>query len=398
MAEYDVPAEEITGTIQDAVASGTISGAVADSILNLVQPGTSAVVDDYVPGEAVAANTTILNVPAGTNLTEAPAGGQAIIMAEGTSANVVFGADSPTDTLVLGSGGGSDVVFDGDKNVSIQLTGGEGDSVTTGTGDDVIVIDGGSAHVTMLGGNNQVTFSGGQATINAADGNDRIMLTEGAAGDVTIDSGDGFDALSLVSNRSEHDFIVNPDGTITMHSDVAATMTNVNLVAFDVNGDNQITAADQVTVLADTHNEALVAKLYKVALGREPIDGADGWGNSTLGGIDWWFTQYNPDASAEQLAKDFLGAKLQGQDITEFQQKYNGMSNGDFVQTLFNNLNSGSAAPTDTVNGQNAAWYAQQLDAGLTTREDVAFQIASSNEAVQILGIDGTDYVIDYGA
>lgn len=400
-ASYTQSASQIKDNI--IADSSGISAATAQAILNLLPQDQEAQVDitTYAPNEPLNPDTVVLTVPTGTNLETDPGVGEAIIMSSGTQAQVTFGAESQVKAMVVGDAGGSNVVFANDNNVAVTLTGGEKDSVSTGGGDDSIQFMGGSATINTGAGNDEVTLlNGGTADVRGGDGHMNVWLAPNSPVAATVDGGDGFDRVSIATDRSAHSFKLTEDGKIQMHSDQPVTMTNVNLVLFDTDGDGQVSDLDQVTVLAEDANDSLVAKLYKVALDREPIDGADGWdgtGTPQLGGIAWWTTEYqklHPDASAEQLAKDFLGARL-ADGSTEFGNLYANMSNAEFAQALFNNLNEGSANPVAAVNQMTAEQYAQQLDAGLISREDVAFQVANSQEAVQILGIDDIQYVID---
>lgn len=390
MASYeDAAATVISGEIVGF--SSTLSASTQDAIKALLNEQGEAVVQDY-KASGMDESVQIVNVPAGSTLDQDPGVGKAIIMEAGTSANVTFGADSTVETLVLGDGG-SKVAFEGDKDITVELTGGK-DSVSTGGGDDTLTIKGGDASVNTGEGDDVVTIQGvGKAQVTGGSG-DMVINLQTNQGTATIEAGDGFDRLNIAEGRHAHEFVFK-DGKIVMHSENAITMSGVQVVSFDNNNDGQIDGRDNITILAENDRDSLVAKLYKVALGREAIDGADGFGNSTLGGINWWMNEFEKgetDGSIEHLVRSFLNCD-------EFNNLYGNMdSQTEYVEALFKNLGDN----IQTVNGKTAAEYAAAIDAGIMDRVTVAWNIAESKEAVDILGVkdpilglDGIQYVID---
>ena len=333
-------------------------------------------------GGTVSEGTHVVQVDSSVQLTEDPGAPVIIMNADAQGANVTFSAESKVETVVLG-GGDNTVTFQGDKGVTVE-TGGGNDSVSTGAGADQLVLKGGDVTVNTGDGNDSVILQGeGSANITGGDGDMVIALQTGSA-TATIDAGDGFDQLTVGEARSAHSFAFDAaTGTFVMHSENAINMKGVQVVTFDTDNDGKITGTDNITILAENANDSLVAKLYKVALGREAIDGEDGWGNSTLGGINWWMNQFErgeTDGTVEHLVRSFLNCD-------EFHSKYDGMSNADYVNTLFSNLGLNDAAL--------AAGYLEKLEAGSMAREDVAWALADSDEATQIMGLDGDNYVIE---
>lgn len=389
MASYEQAA---TTVIEDIANNAVISGATSTAIMGIIEsvaqgdPDAKITMAEFT-GEKAPEGTAIVTVGSGVELTQDP-GGQAVIMSADTKADVVFAADSEVTTLVMGGAGDSKVVFETDKAVTVELGGGQNDSVATGSGNDEISFNGGSATVNTGEGNDKVLIQGeGEATVIGGSG-DMVITLNTASAAVTIDAGDGFDELTLNDHRDAHQFsFIN--GVFQMHSENPVTMTNVNAVTFDVDGVNGLSLGDQVTVLATDAADSMVAKLYKVALGREPIDFQSGqFTDGNLGGLNWWFTQFDAqtdDHSIEHLVRSFLNCD-------EFHNLYDGKSNAEYVADLFTNLGADPAAAVG--NGTAAEWIAQ-LDAGNVDRYYVAQQIAGSNEAVQILGINGEQYVID---
>ncbi|WP_299395917.1 hypothetical protein [uncultured Desulfovibrio sp.] len=305
-------------------------------------------------------------------------GAQVVVMEGNTSANVNFAADSAISAMVLGSGN-NNVTFAADKNISVETTGGESTIATAG-GNDQIVLKAGNATVNTGEGNDTVLLQGdGQSHITGGSGNMTVKLDTNV-GVATIDAGDGFDQLTLQDSRAAHSFTIE-NGNVVMHSDNAITMKGVQVVTFDTNKDGVITADDSITVIAENAHDSLVATLYKVALGREAIDGADGWDNSTLGGLNWWMNEFEKgatDGSTEHLVRSFLNCD-------EFHQKYDGMGNADYVNTLISNAG---------ISVDGAAWIAA-LESGELDREQVAYEVATNEQTVQLLGSNGENYIIE---
>lgn len=382
MAQYEQAANEVLSNLTGETSE--LSDGVKSAIEALVSASTASgaqtvKVQVYDGNTPVSEDTQIVQVQAGTQLTQDP-GAPVVIMDAGSSANVTFGADSRVETVVLGDGGGN-VTFEGSRNVTVETTGGSA-SVTTGAGDDHVVVKAGDVTVHTGEGQDSVTLQGdARAQISGGTGDTTINL-ETDVGTATIDAGDGFDRLHVREGRHAHHFEFR-DGRFHMHSENAISMTGVQVVSFDKDGDGDIDNADNIAILAANANDSLVGKLYKIALGREAIDGADGWGGSSLGGVNWWMNEFEKgetDGTTEHLVRSFLNCD-------EFHQKYDGMSNQEYVATLLENL--GHEDPN------YVAQITQQLDAGTIDREQVAWDLAASDIATQILGINGENYVIE---
>lgn len=355
MPSYEASVGDVLGSLTGP--SSGLSEATQSAITALLAGmGTSVAV--------LATTDAISSADASTNAT-------VITQTGDVSANVRFGADSPVQVMTVGSGGNSNVTFTTNNDVIVVLTGGEGDSVTTAAGKD------------------NVTFAGGSATIDTGLGNDEIVISRDAEGSASIDAGDGFDTVRMVGERRDDHHFSFRNGKFFMNSDAELQMDNVNIVAFDTSGDGQ---ADSITVLATSAGDALVARLYQVALGRGGLDQANGTNGLTgdaavtgqLGGIAFWTDVYNADANLQQTVRAFCNCD-------EFHAKYDNMTDLQYVQTLFNNLGGN----VNAVNGMTAAELAQTINGSMDARYEIAGLIASSDQAIQILGADGTGYVID---
>lgn len=403
MASYETSAADVTIAIDDALAAGAISGATAAAIKDIVD-------------QLEASGQTVAVDAATTDITDAAAvTAPVVMMAADTSANVTFGADSPVKAMIVGGAGDSNVVFETSDDVSVQLQGGTGDSVATGAGDDSITFTGGTATINTGEGDDQVILQGGtdggHATIQGGSGNMVIDIQADLAADgvtASIDAGDGFDAVSLNQGKAGHFFeFMNGvfrlvKNAINAHDDDMAVaagradnggidMVNVNVVQF-TDGDT----IKDITILADTQGEAMVGRLYAVALGRQAIDhdGANGTGGTNLNGLDFWIDTFgagNADADLDHLAKSLVNCQ-------EFNDKYGAMSEQDFANAMFANLNAIAADGATTitqVNGMTAADYATQIANGTLSMQDAAIAIANSAEAVKVMGMDGSQYIID---
>lgn len=370
MASYD-NAAGIGQIITDSVAAGGLSAATAEAIQSLLTE----------LGNTAKADNVTTNI---TNANQIAADAQIVIMDKDTSANVTFDANSNVQAMVVGGAGNSQVVFDTAKDVTVQLGGGENDSVSTGAGDDTITFAGGSATIDTGAGNDVVVLQGeGNAHVTGGAGDMVIDIqTDSAA--ATIDAGTGFDRVNIVDSILNHVFqFIN--GRFQMHSEQPITMDNVNVVTF---GDGD--GINAMTVLADSQADAMVASLYKIALGRYGIDNGQ-TDDQIMGGIKFWTEEFDQGQGAEGLQHtvySFLNCD-------EFHSKYDNMSATEYVQALFNNLGAANNSTITTIDGMSVADWAARIEEGNPeSMYQVAWDIASSQQAVNILGQDGVNYYV----
>jgi len=165
MASYDQAAAEVFSDLSEA----GVSQSTMDAIQKLVESSDSSTIETYTPGGTVSDGVEVVLVT--EDITSPIDGVKAIIMPKGTSANVVFGADSTVENMVL-LGSNNDVAFEGDKDITIEMNGGK-DTVSTGAGEDVFIIKGGEAKINSGGGKDVIHLEGenpGNATVDAGDG------------------------------------------------------------------------------------------------------------------------------------------------------------------------------------------------------------------------------------
>lgn len=379
MAEsYESTAADVIGSLESSDLSTATKDAITSLINDLAAADQAPVVASFATGVVTAETLAATAGAEAANI---------IMMSGDSSADISFAADSPVQAITVGAGGNSNIQFETEKDVTVALQGGEGDTVATGAGNDTITIQGGSATVDTGSGNDTVAITGGDAEILGGDGNLVVDIAAGAAGNATIDGGLGFDLVKIVSSVVEHTFQF-VAGKFIMNSDFELDMANVNVVGFDSSGDGLYNTA---TVLADTAAESLVGKLYNIALGRTETGALDGDTTNQMGGIEFWTETYpseDAESSLAQTVYSFLNCE-------EFHSKYDVMNNEQYVTTLFENM--GLAADA-TIGGKSLADYVSAIDGNADqniARYDVAWAIAASEEAVQVLGADGQKFVID---
>lgn len=396
MASYN-DAASVETVIDDSLAAGGISQTTADQIKELVsQLG------------AEGATNVAENVK--TNITEAAqVTAPVVIMDPTTSAKVTFDANSEVKAMVVGGGGNSEVKFETSEAVTVQLQGGENDSVSTGSGDDAITFAGGTATIDTGEGNDVVVLQGGEkggvATVQGGTGNMVVNLDFdlGTANvSASIDAGDGFDAVSISQPRGG--FLIQfVNGVFNMVKNALSAhdgegraaegsidMVNVNVVQF-TGGDDTI---DEISILATNEAQSLVGRLYQVALGREAIDhdGPNYTGGTNLVGLDNWMQAAAKIGNADQAGIDQMAYNLVN--CTEFDDQYGTMSAQEFADAMFANLNKmNTGADITTVNNMTAADYAAQIASGQMNKIDVAIDIASSDVAQDLA--TGSQYVIE---
>jgi hypothetical protein len=356
MAQYT----EDTTQVIDSLKSSDLSPDTISSIENLLnsQPGdttTIQVFDGTPPDEG----TTILIVGPGQSLTFDP--GTAIIIMDPNAgpAQVTLDTGDGQDRVFIGGGGDDNIQVTGDGNSTIE-TGGGNDTVTGGNGDDTVIITGsGSSSVATGEGDDTIIVTGdGTHTVNAGDGNDTIILGTDQ-GEITVDGGDGFDQIALDDSSGNHTFTI-VDGILVMNS-ARTEITNVEAVQFQ----------DGVSVIAENATEGAIARMYEVMFDRQ----------ADLGGLAYWFGRAEEGVSAGEIANGMASSQ-------EFTNTYGDLSNADLLDSYYQNAFGRQA------DAGGKAYWLDQMSAGLTDAQ-VAESFATSQEAVQLMGIDGTQYVID---
>lgn len=354
MAQYT----ESTSGVVDTLTNSGLSAETSSAIENLLDDGTEETTIQAYDGTTADEGTKIVTVGSDQALTDDP-GSPIIIMDEDAPAATVT-LDTSTSNRVLVAGSGDDTITTtGDGNVTVE-TGGGNDSISTGAGEDEITITGsGNSSVATGDGNDTITLTGdGTPTIDAGDGND-IIVVETNQGSATVDGGDGFDGANVDDSRGEHSITIE-DGIITLNS-APIQLDNIEVVEYN----------DGISILAETSVEAAVGRLYEVLFDRE----------ADLSGLEYWSGMAEEGSALEHIAASMIESE-------EYTSLHESQTDSEFLDSLYNST-FGREADT----GGKEYWLGRMED-GMSQAE-VASCFADSDEAVQLMGIDGTQYVID---
>lgn len=296
---------------------------------------------------------------------DASGGGEVTV---GAGSEVVFIQLSDTQqTTITPPSGVPVVIFSGSGGVDVTFN----DGSTVGGGDDipdrVVVGTAGNDNIIIADGQDtQIILGSGDSTVVAGSGDDTIVA---GLGNSTVDGGAGHNIVVMQGGDSNYHVVVagppasadggqTPQAFSTAHVVVTNSVTGVTT---DITGVQyvQLDGGDAL-IFGTSTVEAGVAVLYHTAFGR----------TGEAGGIEYWFDKAKAGESLHDIAVHFTHA-------AEFQADA-AMSNGDFIQTLYQNA-FGRAADT----GGLAYWLAQ-LNSG-ATRADLLTQFSS----VAALNLDG---------
>ena len=221
----------------------------------------------------------------------------------------------------------------------------------------------------MVASGNSLNGSGQADTIIGSDGNDFVT---GFGGNDRIDGGAGLDTTVYSSNKAN--YTITKTGTgYSVKDNVGAdgTDTLINIerlqfadksIAFDVNG-----TAGQVY------------RVYQAAFDRKPDSG----------GLGFWIEGVDHDGiSMQDVATGFINSH-------EFQDLYGANpTTAELVTRLYDNVLH--RAPEQG----GFDFWTHQLDAGLTTKNQVLFDFSESPEnQAQVIGViqNGMEYTQHYG-
>lgn len=358
MAQY----EEAASSVLSTITSSGLTAATKDAITAIIGSTGNVTLAAY-DGTTAPKDTKVVTVGADQELTTDP-GGQIIIMdADAPGANATF--DASTDRAVVASSNDDNLTFTGNGSVTVE-TGGGNDSITTGDGNDVIIANGkGDVTVKTGGGNDEVIVQGtGTRTIDLSDGGGtNTVVIQSSDVEVYVTGGEGTDLVFLDEDRNVHKFSIDSEtGRVIFHSDNPTTLKDVEFVKF---------AEDQLTVIADSQDKSVVAKLYQVAFDRD----------ADLEGMTFWMDFLDKGNSLEHTVYSFINS-------TEFRDHHQTQTNEQYVSSLYKGFDR-------EADSAGVSYWVNELNTGGATREDVAWAFAESSEATQVMGIDGNQYVID---
>ncbi|MBJ3774418.1 DUF4214 domain-containing protein [Acuticoccus mangrovi] len=263
----------------------------------------------------------------------------------------------PGDDFLIGGdgmntvlGGAGDDVVSGALEGGSRLDGGDGNDYISGSLDDDWITGG--------NGDDLIITSPGLDTIQAGADDDTVRATAADVDSVSqdhsdIDGGAGTDVIDMNTFRIPYldVTVVNDDGVISVTGDtvIDMTLTNVEVLKFvdgQLDFDNESSAA---TVL----------RLYEAAWGRGP----------DLVGFNEWIERLEGGASLEDLAESLTATN-------RYQEIYGGLSNEEFVETLYQTALGRDADATGL-----AGWTAR-LDSGVMERSELLWRFAESREHV----------------
>lgn len=352
MAQYT----ESTSSVVDTLGDSGLSEDTSSAIETLLGDSDTTNIEAY-DGTAPEDGTDVLTVGSDQQLTEDPGTPVIIMDSDAPAADVELDTSNGDRVFVAGSGDDT-ITTTGDGNVTVE-TGGGNDTVSTGSGEDEVVITGdGNSSVSTGDGDDTVTITGdGAPTIDAGDGNDTIVVGTDQ-GSATVDGGAGFDEADVNDSRDEHSITIE-DGIVTLNS-APIELENVEVVQYN----------DGISILADGSLEAAVGRLYEVLFDRE----------ADLPGLEFWLGRADDGDTLEHITASMLASE-------EFASNGSQTDSG-FLDSLYANTFDREA------DAAGKEYWLEKMSEGMS-KVDIASCFADSDEAVQLMGIDGNQYVID---
>ncbi|MBS7423594.1 protein of unknown function [Pseudomonas syringae] len=245
--------------------------------------------------------------------------------------------------------------------------------LTTGTGDDLIIvsgdqnnfIDAGAGNDTIItgNGNNTVIAGAGNNNVITGSGNDTIVLSGTNHADV-VNAGAGFDVVQLDGSVADYSFATGNNFNVNLTGAQTAAITGAEFLTFV----NSTTNAVETVVLAQNDTEAAAVRLYDGLLGRD----------ADVGGAQGLAALANSGASLTDIANNFLNSA-----------EYISTAAVAPINTLYNEL----LGRTDGADASGLAGWQALLTNG-SSLADVAAGIAGSVEAQRFDQSNG-DFVRD---
>lgn len=376
--QYDAPVT--TTQFNTFLSATTLTDSTTAAISNLLALNTATSVDlaswdgvsalqiptgqtgttDVITGTIAGARGDLVTL----NVTAEVAAAKAIILDSQANLNVnitpTIATDAAADVSSLAR-----VAVSADASATTQFL------LTTGTGDDVIIVNGnqnnyidaGAGNDTIItgNGNNTVIAGVGNNNIITGTGNDTIVLSGVNHADV-VNTGAGYDVVQLDGSVSNYTFTAGNNFNVNLTGAQTASITGAEFLTFV----NTTTSAVETVVLAQNDTEATALRMFEGILGRD----------ADLGGAQAFAGLANSGASLTDIANSFLNS-------SEFATT----SSAAPISSLYTEL-LGRAADA----GGLANWQAVVANGG--TLADVAAGLAVSTEA-QALDQSNGDFVRD---
>lgn len=340
----------------------TVNLASWDGVNALEIPTGQTAATDVITGTIAGAAGDLVTL----NITADVAAAKAIILDSQANLNVNITPTVATDAAADASSQARiAVTADATATTQFLLTTGSGDDVIVVNGDQNNYIDAGAGNDTIItgNGNNTVIAGAGNNNVITGTGNDTIVLSGTNHADV-VNAGAGFDVVQLDGSVSDYTFTAGNSFNVNLTGAQTASITGAEFLTFV----NTTTQAVETVVLAQSEAEASALRLYDGILGRDAdLEGAKAFTNLV-----------NAGTSQTDIANQFLNSG-----------EFAATSSTDSINTLYTEL-LGRTGGADTAGLQ--AWQAVLANGG--SLADVAVGIANSAEA-QAFDQSNGDFVRD---
>ncbi|WP_116866896.1 DUF4214 domain-containing protein [Pseudomonas syringae] len=328
-------------------SASTVNLASWDGVNSLEVPAGQTATTDVITGTIAGARGDLVTL----NVTAEVAAAKAIILDSLANLNVNITPTIATDAAAdVSSLARVAVSADASATTQFLLTTGSGDDVIIVNGDQNNFIDAGAGNDTIItgNGNNTVIAGAGNNNIMTGTGNDTIVLSGVNHADV-VNAGAGYDVVQLDGSVADYTFAAGNNFNVNLTGAQTAAITGAEFLTFVG------TAGTETVVLAQSEAEASALRLYDGLLGRD----------ADLGGAQNFANQVNAGTSLTDIANEFLNS-----------DEFVNTSTLAPINTLYNEL---LGRTTGADGGGLQTW--QTLLANGGTLGDVAAGIAGSAEA-----------------
>ncbi|RMO75895.1 DUF4214 domain-containing protein [Pseudomonas syringae group genomosp. 3] len=342
-------------------SASTVNLASWDGVNRLEVPTGQTATTDVITGTIAGARGDLVTL----NVTAEVAAAKAIILDSQANLSVNITPTLATATADVSSLARIAVSADASATTQFLLTTGSGDDVIIVNGNQNNFIDAGAGNDTIItgNGNNTVIAGAGNNNIITGTGNDTIVLSGTNHADV-VNAGAGFDVVQLDGSVADYTFATGNNFNVNLTGAQTASITGAEFLTFV----NTTTNAVETVVLAQNETEASALRLFEGLLGRD----------ADLGGAQGFAAAANSGTSLTDLANSFLNSA-----------EFIGTAAVAPINTLYNELLGRTAGADES---GLAGW--QALLTNGSSLADVAAGIAGSVEAQRFDQSNG-DFVRD---
>lgn len=318
-----------------------------DFVIGTIEGRPADLVTLDIPESLNTAKAFVLDSQANLNVTfDAPVAAETAPVAQARMAVLA------TDEAVQATGA-TEAAATAEEGIQFLVTTGSGDDIITVNGDQNTYIDAGAGNDTIVtgNGNNVVVAGDGNNNVTTGSGNDTIILSGSAHADV-VNAGAGYDVVQLDGSRDDYQLTAGNNFNVNLTGNQTAAISNAEFLIFN-NEDGDI----DTIALAQNNTEAAALRLYQGILGRD----------ADATGANQWSTEANNGTSLASIAENFLKSG-----------EYNAATNTKFVSGLYTAL-LGRDVGEDTAGLQG--WLSVLTNGG--SKADIVSGIATSQEAIQ---------------